>query len=283
MGKERKIMNPILTLKEIEARTPSVFADTPAEEVSSRYKLIPTIEIVRQMMNEGWGITRAQQQAVRDVNKQNSTKHMLRFRRIDMKEPELDGLIPEVVLFNAHNGKLSYRLMAGIFRLVCSNGMVVAAGGEMEIRVRHTADPAEVIRASNDIFHHAEDTIKRIPLFQNRILTNDEQLQFAERALFLRYKHIPREDWPVRPVILNKAIRMKDEGDDLWHTFNRVQGNLLNGGIRDTALPTIGKSTTGEIRRIHRAIRPVRAITTDIKLNRSLWKLTEDALLRPQS
>jgi len=38
----------------------------------------------------------------------------------------IDSLVPEIVLTNSHDGYASFQLMAGVFKFVCSNGMIVA-------------------------------------------------------------------------------------------------------------------------------------------------------------
>ena len=87
---------------------------------------------------------------------------------------------------------------------------------------------------------------------------------FAQAALEVRYG----EDWarqsPVRPGQLLDARRTDDRGTDLWVTFNRVQENLLKGGL-------LGRARSG--RRVR--TRQVRSVTEDIRLNRALWRLAE--------
>ena len=76
------------------------------------------------------------------------------------------------------------------------------------------------------------------------------------------------EDWaahsPVRAGQLLEARRSNDRGTDLWVTFNRVQENLLKGGLA-------GRAKSG--RRVR--TRQVRSVTEDVRLNRALWRLAE--------
>jgi hypothetical protein len=57
---------------------------------------------------------------------------------------------------------------------------------------------------------------------------------------------------------------MGDYKDDLWTTFNRVQENLINGGVR-------GRSATG--RRM--STRAVGGVNENVKLNKALWSLAD--------
>jgi hypothetical protein len=55
----------------------------------------------------------------------------------------------------------------------------------------------------------------------------------------------------------------------LWHTLNRVQENVIAGG-----LSAIERDAEG--RRIRRVTtRQVKGIDADVRLNRSLWQLAE--------
>ena len=47
--------------------------------------------------------------------------------------------LSELVLINSHDGLSSYRLMAGLFRVVCANGMIAGQSYD-EIRIKHQGD-----------------------------------------------------------------------------------------------------------------------------------------------
>ncbi|MBW8832642.1 MAG: DUF932 domain-containing protein [Burkholderiales bacterium] len=59
--------------------------------------------------------------------------------------------------------------------------------------------------------------------------------------------------------------RFEDRSDDLWTTFNRVQENLIQGGLQ-------GRTPAGRPMRT----RPVVGIDQGVKLNRALWVLAEE-------
>ena len=60
---------------------------------------------------------------------------------------------------------------------------------------------------------------------------------------------------------------------DLWTTYQRVQENLIKGGLS-------GRNAKGR-RRTH--ARAVRGIDGDVKLNRALWVMAETMLSQFQS
>ena len=63
--------------------------------------------------------------------------------------------------------------------------------------------------------------------------------------------------------------RYGDVGGDLWRVFNRVQENLIRGGIKGG--PKLWDN--GKVQ--SRSVRPVRGITQGIALNADLWSLAE--------
>lgn len=61
--------------------------------------------------------------------------------------------------------------------------------------------------------------------------------------------------------------RFEDRRDDMWTTFNRVQENMMKGGLRGRNRS--GRTTT---------TCPVNGIDQSVKLNRALWVLAEELL-----
>jgi hypothetical protein len=66
----------------------------------------------------------AEQSRTRIPGKGDFTLHMVRFRHAEHLSPLAVGAeVPELVLVNSHDGASAYKFMAGVFRLVCSNGV----------------------------------------------------------------------------------------------------------------------------------------------------------------
>lgn len=116
-----------LTLDQVRNYAPSAFAVSAHESRSSRYTYIPTSEVIAGLMREGFQPFKATQSRSRIEGKTEFTKHMIRFRHVDsITALKVGDSIPEVVLVNSHDGTSAYKLTAGLFRLVCSNGLMVA-------------------------------------------------------------------------------------------------------------------------------------------------------------
>jgi hypothetical protein len=130
-----------LTMDEIARRAPSALAVRPNAKMSNRYTYVPTIEIINGMIGSGFQPFSASQSLTRIAEKKEFTKHMIRFRHQDVANSLVVGdAIPEVVLINSHDGGCAFRLMAGLYRLACSNGLLVAEAEIMSIAIRHTGD-----------------------------------------------------------------------------------------------------------------------------------------------
>ncbi|GGB82172.1 hypothetical protein GCM10011352_04980 [Marinobacterium zhoushanense] len=255
----------ILSHDQLRRQAPAIFATAPDQAVSDRYGFVPTIEVVNALQSEGWHPVRAQQTLARTQERRAVSRHMVRFRQEPDRQIKVGDSVAELVLTNSHDRTSAYQLDLGLFRLVCSNGMVTPVGEMGGIRVRHGRQVVtEILEGSIALIDEAPEVATAVDRFRSLRLSPDEAQLFAQSALTLRYG----EDWinvsPVTPEAVLQARRSEDREVDLWHVFNRTQENLLKGGIR-------GRSTNGRNTRT----RPIRSVSEDVRLNRALWQLTE--------
>jgi hypothetical protein len=246
---------------EIARVAPSIFADQPHESRSQRYTYIPTIDVLRGLRNEGFQPFMVAQTRVRDEGKREHTKHMIRLRHAE----QITGReANEIILLNSHDGTSSYQMLSGMFRFVCQNGMVC---GEVEsdIRVRHNGDVVgQVIEGAFTVLDTFEKIENQRDGMKALTLSDGEQGAFARAALALKYD----EDAAPAPIIPEQLLtpkRWEDRASDLWTTFNRVQENMVRGGLR-------GRNRSGHTT----TTRGVNGIDTSVKLNRALWVLAEE-------
>jgi hypothetical protein len=263
-------MNAPLTNEQLKQFAPSIFATEPWNKVSSRYAFVPTSVVLDELRKEGFVPVKVSQSNTRIEGKQEFTKHMIRLRHQDyLDKPKTVGdEIPELVLVNSHDRSSSYQLSAGVFRLVCSNGMVVRSANFGDISVHHTGDiVGEVIEGSAKIIKEMPQIMEHIKEFRSIKLSTTEQLIFANAAMQLRY---PTDEdsivaAPINAAQLLSVRRAADNSNDLWTTFNRVQENFIKGGLR-------GKGSTGK----RMTTRKIASVTEDLRLNKALWLLTEE-------
>jgi hypothetical protein len=250
----------------LRSLAPSVFAGSPLPGVSERYAFVPTAQIVSRLRESGWIPVTAFEQRVRLDERRGFQKHMLRFQRADVV-PARGEFTAELVLVNSHDRSSAYQLHAGLFRFVCGNGMIVADTTFERVSIRHSGfTPDEVTEASFRILDQVPTITANVEKFRSRVLTTEEATAFARKALTIRFEN--EESWPITPIKLLEARRREDRGDDLWHTFNRVQENLLQGGQREPG------QFLANGRRVPRT-RAVTGLDQNVRINKQLWELAQ--------
>lgn len=254
-------MNEILTAVDLQKRAPSVFARKPFFKMSEQYRFVPTIDVIDALQDNQFYPVYAAQSKTRIPGKGEFTKHVIRFRNIWNLRNTTDE-IPEIVLVNSHDGSSAYKLMMGIFRLVCGNGLIIASSMVNEISVRHIGVkslPQQVIDISHEIIKETPAVMTAIGDWKAIELSPVQQEAFASSALELRDSTIQ-----LSPEQILRPRRSSDNKPNLWNTFNNVQENIIKGG-------NVGKNTSGRLRHT----RGIKSVKEDIRLNRALWLLTE--------
>jgi hypothetical protein len=249
---------------ELIRMAPAIFAPDAHHSRSERYAYIPTLDLMDGMRNEGFYPVKVSQVRNRTEDKRGFGKHLIRFRRAD----QLDASeAREVVLVNSHDGSSGFRLMAGVFRLVCSNGLIVGQT-DNEIRVKHSGDAMQhVIEGACRIVEDFDRVSEAMDGMKSTILKPDYQQAFAKAALALRFDDA--DNAGIEADRLLRPRRTEDQRNDLWTTFNRVQENVIRGGLR-------GVRTNENGRRVRMSTREVKGIDQNVALNRALWVLAEE-------
>ncbi|HAO3761317.1 TPA: DUF945 domain-containing protein [Salmonella enterica] len=247
-----------LTHEELMQYTPSVFGEDKHTSRSEKYTYIPTITLLENLRREGFEPFFACQSRVRDPGRRNYTKHMLRLRRAG----QITGRqVPEIIILNSHSGESSFQLLPGMWRQVCANGLVCGQSFG-EIRVPHRGDIAEkVIEGAYEVLGVFDRVEEKREAMQSLQLPPPAQQALAKAALTYRFGE---EHQPVTATQILTPRRYEDRKDDLWSVFNRIQENLLKGGLP-------GRTAKGK--RSH--TRAVNGIDGDVKLNRALWVMAE--------
>lgn len=263
--------NP-LTMNQIFQLAPSVFATEPYGKMSDKYRMVPTAKVVESLMDTGFQPMYAGQARTRIEGKAEFTRHVLRFRHKEFLDAGYGAdAVPELVLLNSHDGSSAYKLMLGMFRTVCANGMIVKSGSVTEMSVRHSGKPemvGEVIDASYEVIKQAPAAICQVAEWKGQMLTTQEQLVYAKAAYELRDTKL--EVHPTRLLAPRREADRPDSNGErtLWNTFNVVQESLVRGGA-------FGQTTDAKGYTKMRRLRDVKSIETNRTLNRALWELTE--------
>ena len=177
-----------LTLDEIAQRAPSALATRPFDAMSAKYGFVPTISVIQTMIAAGFKLFSPTQSRTRIVGKGDFTKHLLRFRRADVGPLVIGDVIPEVVLINSHDGTSAYKLIAGLYRLLCSNGMMVSDAEIDAINITHKGNIVQdVLDGSHRLIADTQKSLGTVQNWTRLQLTDGEQHAFAESAHTLRF------------------------------------------------------------------------------------------------
>ncbi|MEH4989307.1 DUF932 domain-containing protein [Enterobacter ludwigii] len=250
-----------LTREELMQVVPSVFGEDKHVSRSDRYAYIPTITLLENLQREGFQPFFACQSRVRDQDRREHTKHLLRLRRAG----QINGQqVPEIIILNSHDGASSFQLLPGIFRSVCTNSLVCGQSFG-EIRVPHRGDiVGKVIEGAYEVLGVFDRVEEKRDAMQSLLLPPPAQHALAEAALTYRFGE---EHQPVTASQILTPRRYEDRKDDLWTTYQRLQENLLKGGL---------PGHTAKGKRSH--TRAINGIDGDVKLNRALWVMAENMM-----
>ena len=248
---------------------PSVFAEGAHGSRSAAYKYIPTSEILTGLAREGFRPYAVMQGGSREEEKRGFTKHLIRLRH-DSQPLQVGGTHNEIVLLNSHDGTSSYRLMAGVFRLICGNGMVVAENLIDDIRIPHKGNiEGQVIEGCISILDRLPEVSESVNEMAALRLTPGEQQAFARAALVARYDD-PEKPAPVKAEQILTLRRHEDAAPTMWNTLNAVQENLVRGGLGYVQRNENGRLVA------RRRTREIGGIDQNTNINRALWALAEE-------
>jgi len=234
---------------------PAVCAQEP-QGVSKKYTFIPTTRIVDDLQSLGWF-------PVRILGNMKPTalaaRHVVRLRREDDMLTKVNDVAPELVVLNSHDGLSSFRLQAGLFKLACSNGLVVAQAIFASIAIRHLRYTYE------SVSHAVQNYAVRIPEILEHVdhlksvnFSDDRKIRFAEEVIRLRFPDGTAYGQRIDIEQALRPMRTEDSENNLWTTFNILQEKVMQGLLR-----TEGQK---KIRKIHSPQR-------DIELNQAMFSL----------
>lgn len=254
---------PITTMEPFQSATVdslplAALAAQASPKMSERYVYIDTREVVKLMAEEGWYVAAASAASPKKRDPLYA-KHMIDFRHPDGET--IHGMSPRIVFTNSHDGTSSASAMAGYFRFVCSNGLVIGTTTG-RARARHIyRDAREFVHEMQRFAEVAREKREAIEHWNKIQLNQPQREDYARLVGQLRWG----DAWAYEPIQLLSPRRAEDDDGSLLTTFNRAQENATRGGLA-------GVSRTG--RRM--ISQPISGIERDLTFNAQLWQLTEE-------
>jgi hypothetical protein len=253
-----------LSNEQVKGIAPSIFAEKGIETLSRHYTHIPTSQVMEDMAKLGWGVIDAKQ--IRSKKSDGFQKHLIVFRNDSVVITSEDGDIvyPQILLTNSHDGRSSFVFRAGLFRMICENGLVVATQEFENVNIRHSGYSFEDLRVRiKDMIMQLPLTVESIKRMKAVELTPDKAQEFVTEALKIRFNEEQFNTYIFNINEILEPTRKEDEGKDLWSVFNVVQEKLLSG---DFHYDTNSKN---------RKARKVKNFHMDMDINQKLFALAD--------
>lgn len=262
-----------LTRAQIMSAIPSVYATEPHASRSAKYMYISTGELLDSLANERFIPTTVMQSRSKQEGRQPFTKHLLRLRHQDDLGDDRPDVF-EIIVINSHDGSTSYQLLEGIFRLVCGNGQIRGSING-SLRIQHKGNQIqEVLEGTHRIVEGSAHVMELVEEMKQVELSREEQLLLSELAMKVRFDineekgETLKELVPYQPANFLRTLHREDlYHNDLYTVFNKIQENMIKGGVRR-------RDAQGQIH----TTRAVKGIERHVKINTLLWQLAEGML-----
>ena len=274
---------------ELREIAPSIFSTKPSPEVSSKYSHIPTDKLIDDMDLLGWKVIDAKEVNARQKSTRGFQKHLVVFRNPDIvinqmpnnivesstsptgyrrtdgtfaKKNPIDTVFPQILLTNSHDGKNAFTFTAGLFRMVCENGLVVSTNEFEKVAIRHMGyDFEELQKQVTEMTERLPLTVESMNKMIDTKMEENAILKFAKDMLAVRF---PEDE--LRRITIDMddfitPVRPEDKGDDLWSVFNVIQEKIIEGDFDYT----IGTK--------HRKARQIKNFKQDMDLNSKMFDI----------
>ena len=229
------------SLEELQEVAPSIFTKTGSDKTSSKYTHIPTDRVIKDLELLGWGVVDAKEVKARKNSTKGFQKHLVVFRNPDVQidGKGVDTVFPQVLLTNSHDGKNAFTFTAGLFRLICENGLVISTTQFEDVKMRHMGYSFEELQVKiKEMVEKLPLTVASMNKMQATELGQNQAIAFAKKAITTRCTDDELKRIKIDFKDLLTPTRDEDKGKDLWSVFNVVQEKIIDG---DFAYKVAGK------------------------------------------
>ena len=252
---------------------PSIFSESPIEGVSDKYAFVPTHKLLDIFRDAGYYPIMASESKVRDEENQGYQKHIIQFRSLEnLLRPNAKDEYEDIVLTNSHNRTSSFIVDLAIFRIVCSNMLVVPSKSFVHHSIVHVGFTQEKVKnAIAEVTSYMPKIKEIVATFKSISLTPSEEQMLANAAIDIRFD---TNTHYIKADELLKVNYPEDNAPTLWSAYNRIQEAMIRGGVKMKNLIT-NKTFTSKA---------ISGIDATIKFNKELFEAVEKvALLKSNS
>lgn len=256
-----------LSTSQIKERAKSVFTDKAGPSTSEKFTHIPTYKVIEDMEQLGWGVVDAKEVKARAKNSIGFQKHLVVFRNPDVVINGADGdtVFPQILLTNSNDGKNAFTFTAGLFRMVCENGLVVSTQEFENVKMRHMGYTFEELQKQiRAMVEQLPLTVESMNKMKQIQLDEEQAKAFAKKALTTRFEEDQVEAMDFNLDELLEPTRPEDKGNDLWSVFNVIQEKILAGDFTYMSGAKIRKA------------RKVKNFKQDLEINQKLFAMAAE-------
>lgn len=276
----QNLANEFLTEEDIQKSCPAAFLTEGTNNVSDKYVVARTIDVVHDLEKLGWYPVKAVQRKPQKNSSGRFNFHMVVFQNPDVKivksiknengeEVETTDCFPRIILSNSMDGCCSFKFMVGLFRLVCSNGLIIASDQFADMKIRHINYTFEDLKnLITKVVEELPGQVDQMNKMQKIVLTPEQQKELTLKMYRIRQgkdendETVVLDDDAIDDLL--EATREEDKGNSLWLVFNRVQERLTKG-----MFSTLNKK--GKVRKA----KAIKGFVRDLQFNTKIWTLAE--------
>ena len=212
-----------MTIQDIKSIAPAIFSTSADPKMSNKYSFVPTIELMENFTNEGWELS-----SVRQNGKGIYGVHEIRFRNGEL--PAVGDTLVEAIVRNSHNGMTTLNVGAGLFRLVCSNGLTVATSTAEQFNIRHTGFNPDDVKS----FKMPKGSIIVYNTHGIHRAKPSNSSNFVRKSLFFQVDGNDNSE----PLLINPSFMTEfDERIRMYLGFGRKSSNTPFPHTDETTIP----------------------------------------------
>lgn len=269
---DNNLSETFLSNEELLVRCPHAFKEEPTNpNVSGKYVQANTMTVINDLAKLGWYPVEAKQCRAKKNSSGVRSFHMIALQNPDIKimKNNADGTqtvdaYPRIIMTNSHDGFNSFKFMLGLFRLVCSNGLVVCDDQMVNMSIRHinyTFD--ELRRIVATAIEQVPDIVNTMNKMRTIELSDDNKKELAKEMFKIRKNLDENDKVEVSDEVLEDIltpVREEDNKNDLWTVFNICQEKMIKGGFS-------ANTKNNKLRKQ----RGITSIKKDMDYNQRLW------------
>jgi hypothetical protein len=195
------------------------------QKIKTREFYIPTLDVITKLQHEGWQL--------KGVDEQRGKNRKISSNYVQMHHPDFavknskgkDEAYTSITISNSCNGNKPLQMSLGMFRQVCTNGLVMFDQHAETENIKHIEiNYRNLDRFITSVTNKTGKLLTEVSEMKHKGLSLEEMRKLAREAASLRYNDL--EDINIDDLLT--VNRVEDESNDLWTVFNRIQENLTH-------------------------------------------------------